>query len=116
MFTLPLLLLTSTVVHFPAPRDPGPDDKGRGFFGVQLVDDGGVSITQVVAGSPADKAGIRVNDQILIIDSQKVPSVNEAREVIGRLRPGRTTVIEVKRGEKTMTIKVMVGIRPDGLP
>lgn len=109
-------LLLAALVLVPAPRDPEPDDKGRGFFGVALVDNGGVTITRVEAGSPADKAGIRVNDTILAIDAQRVPTVNEAREVIGRLRPGKTAQVEVRRGEASMTIKVKVGAKPDNLP
>jgi S1-C subfamily serine protease len=116
MFSQSLLYLATAAMFFPAPREPAPDDKGRGFFGVQLVDNGGVSITRVEPGSPADKAGIQPTDQILAIDTQKIPNVNEAREIIGRLRPGMVARVEVRRGEKSMTIKVKVGIRPETIP
>lgn len=112
------LTLVAFALLVPAPRDPDPDDKGRGFFGVQLIDNGGgaVTITRVEPGSPADKAGIQPDDQILAIDSVKVPTVNEAREAIGRLRPGNLTMVEVRRGEKSLTLKVKVGVRPENLP
>jgi S1-C subfamily serine protease len=116
MLAQTLLSLTVTAMFFPAPRDPAPDDKGRGFFGVQLVDNQGVSITRVEPGSPADKAGFRPTDQILAIDTQKIPNVNEAREIIGRLRPGMVACVEVRRGEKSLTIKVRVGVRPESIP
>lgn len=113
MIAQSLFPLFALVLLYPAPKDPAPDDKGRGFFGVQLIDNSGVNITRVEPGSPADKAGIRFNDTILAIDMVKVPTVNEAREIIGRLRPGNTVTVEVRRGEQSLTIKVRVGARPD---
>jgi len=115
MFATSLLLLTTTAMY-PAPRGPEPDESCKGFFGVLLIDDGGVSITRVEPDSPADRAGVRPNDQILLIDSQKVPSVNDAREVIARLRPGRVVPVEVRRGDKTVNLKVRIGARSDTLP
>jgi S1-C subfamily serine protease len=101
---------------FPAPRPPEPDEKGKGFFGVKLVDNAGVSITHVEAGSPADKAGIRVNDIIVSIDTQNVPTVHEAREMISRLRPGMTIAVEVRRNEKVQMLKLKVGARLESMP
>jgi S1-C subfamily serine protease len=97
---------------FPAPRDPEPDDKGNGFFGVRLIDNGGVSVTAVEPGSPAEKAGMHVNDLILAINAERVPTVNEAREIIARLRPGMSATVEVRRGEKSVLVKIKVGLRP----
>ncbi len=110
------LALLTLVLFYPAPRDPEPDEKGKGFFGVQLVDNGGVEITRVEPGSPADKAGIRINDVIRAIDSADVTTVEDAREIIGRLRPGRVTQVDVRRGAAKFSIKVKVGIRPESLP
>ncbi len=107
-----LVHLTALLILFPAPRDLAPDSKGQGFLGVGLVDNAGVQISRVEPGSPADKAGIQANDTILAIDSHKVPSVNDAREIIVRLRPGMVSQIEVRRGEKSITLKVKVGARP----
>lgn len=113
MFAQLLLQLCTLMLLVPAPKDPSPDDKGRGFFGVQLVDNSGVNITRVEPGSPAEKAGIQFNDTILAIDTVKVPTVNEAREIIGRLRPGNVVTVEVRRGNQSLTLKVRVGARPE---
>jgi S1-C subfamily serine protease len=116
MFVQPILSLTALVLLYPAPREPEPDDRGRGFFGVQLLDNAGVLITRVEPGSPADKAGIQANDVIQSIDAVDVNVVDDARETIGRLRPGTVTRVALKRGNATITIKVKVGVRPDTLP
>jgi len=111
-----LLPLTLFVCLFPAPRDPEPDDRGRGFFGVQLVDNGGVLVTRVEPESPADKAGIMANDVLLNVDAAAVANVNDAREIIGRMRPGTVAVVEIRRGEVSRTFKVKVGVRPESIP
>ncbi len=110
------LTVISMMLAFPAPKDPEPDDKGRGFFGVQLVDNGGVLITRVEPGSPADKAGIQAEDMISAVDDAKVTNVEEARELIARLRPGTVTKVEIRRGAMAVAIKVKVGVRPESLP
>jgi S1-C subfamily serine protease len=112
-FCLPLITLA---LLYPAPRDPEPDDRGQGFFGVRMVDSDGVNVTFVEPGSPAHKAGIRADDILRTIDSKPVSSVEEARELIGRLRPGAVVRVAVQRGETSMSIKVRVGIRPETVP
>lgn len=116
MLAQPLLYFCTLLLLFPAPRPPEPDEKGKGYFGVRLVDNAGVSITQVETGSPAEKAGMRVNDIVVSIDMQNVPTVLEAREMIGRLRPGLTIAVEVRRGEKLQMLKLKVGVRPESMP
>ena len=104
------------VLMYPAPRDVEPDDKGRGFFGVQLIDSGGVMITRVEPGSPADKSGIKPNDIIQTIDSTPVSAVDDARDVIARLRPGAVARVEVHRAGQAISLKVRVGVRPEFAP
>ena len=116
MLTSSLAVALTIGILFPAPKDPEPDDKGRGFFGVQLVDNGGVFITRVEAGSPADKAGITAGDMIFAIDKLPIQNVDEARELIAGLRPGTVTFVELRRGAATVNVKLKVGIRPDTLP
>jgi S1-C subfamily serine protease len=113
-FGLPLIML---VMLHPAPREPEPDDRGQGFFGVRMVDNGGgVNVTFVEPGTPAHKAGIRADDCIEKIDSTPVPTVDDARELIGRLRPGAIVGVAIRRGETTVSIKVRVGVRPEIVP
>jgi S1-C subfamily serine protease len=110
---IPLIMM---VMFYPAPREPDPDDRGQGFFGVRMIDNGGVSIDFVQPGSPADKAGIRANDVFQTIDSTPVSTLDEAREVIGRLRPGTIVLAVVRRGAKTLSIKIKAGVRPELTP
>jgi S1-C subfamily serine protease len=98
---------------FPAPREPEPDDRGRGFFGVRLIDDGGVRVAGVEPDSPADRAGLKANDVIQAIDAVPVPTVEEAREIIGRVRPGSIAKVDLLRDGAMATVRVKVGVRPE---
>jgi S1-C subfamily serine protease len=116
MIAQPLLAVTALVLFYPAPPEPDLDDQGRGFFGVQMLDNGGVQVARVEPKSPAAKAGFEVNDIIQKIDATPVSTINEARDIIGRMRPGAVTHVEVRRGEANIKIKVKVGLRPADLP
>jgi regulator of sigma E protease len=57
---------------------------------------GRAQIAQVVPGSPADQAGLKVNDIIYKIDGRNIENVEDASTNI-RLHMGETVPIEVKR-------------------
>jgi S1-C subfamily serine protease len=58
---------------------------------------GGVRILQVVPGSPADKAGLKIGDRIKAIDDEPVASYNDVVHLIGESQPGSDMKIDVDR-------------------
>jgi S1-C subfamily serine protease len=66
----------------------------------------GVVIVQVVPGSPADKAKLKVGDQILRIDSERVTSINRFQRVTEDIRAGVRIRFQVRRGEQELSIWV----------
>ncbi len=62
-----------------------------GFLGVRLTDapNGGARVTTVLPGSPADAAGIRAGDVILVIDDRAISTAEQVQTVIGGKMPGR---------------------------
>jgi serine protease Do len=69
-------------------------------------------ITEVVRDSPAAKAGLKVNDVVLSFDGRPVSDFDSLRNRVLRKRPGNRVAIEVRRGEKTVNLEVVVGKRP----
>jgi S1-C subfamily serine protease len=71
----------------------------RAALGVTLSKSahGGVRILQVVSGSPADKAGLKIGDRIQAIDDQPVASYSDLVRLIGESRPGSDMKIDVDR-------------------
>jgi putative serine protease PepD len=74
----------------------------------------GVTISQVVTGGPAAKAGLEVNDLITKIDNTPVTSYDQLISVIARYSPGQTVTLTIVRDGQTKQVKVTFGNRPAG--
>ena len=97
----------------------------RGYLGAGLrtatfeLDNGngvyksGATITSVVEGSPADIYGLQVDDIILRINDKAVRNSVEATRAIGGMRPGDVAKMIYEREEKTYSLNVSIGERPE---
>lgn len=56
--------------------------------------------------SPAAKAGLRPDDLIVYVDGLKVASINELKEMLGRISPNLVVQLEVRRGDNLQTIEL----------
>ncbi len=103
-------------------------DKGkvvRGFLGIQmnelteagakaleLPDTEGVLVSKVVEDSPADKAGIRIEDVIVRVDGKKTPGTNQLRNLVASIAPGETVEVVIYRKGRKKTLKVTIELQP----
>ena len=77
----------------------------RAFLGVSLQDsDAGVTVQEVVAGSPAEDAGLQVGDIITKINDTTITSARQAVSTVGSLNVGDEVTLEIKRGDATQTL------------
>lgn len=75
--------------------------------------DGGVAVTQVISGSPADSAGIEPGDVILKLNGKAYNDSSALSGAIGKLRPGDRVSVEFwSSGTKRMA-QVTLGAKPD---
>ncbi|MBM3311635.1 MAG: RIP metalloprotease RseP [Candidatus Aminicenantes bacterium] len=58
------------------------------------------------SGSPAEKSGLRSDDEILAVNGRKVPSWSEVEIAVGT-RPEREISLEIRRAGETMTVPLM---------
>ncbi len=72
----------------------------------------GALVSQVVEGSPADKAGLRVGDVITSVNGQPVKSNSELRNAIGLLRVGDTMDIGLVRDGKPVRVTAVIAAVP----
>ncbi len=72
---------------------------------------GGVRLTGVRAGSPADKAGIRGNDVITRIGEREVPNLQAMAEALRSHKPGDVVQITFMRDGNTQTVTATLGAR-----
>jgi Do/DeqQ family serine protease len=94
----------------------------RGFMGIQpqevtpemaksfgLSGGNGVAIADVSAGSPAEKAGLKVGDVITAINGNTVEDVNSFRLAVAGFAPGTTVHLKVVRDGKASELAVTLG-------
>lgn len=70
----------------------------------------GAYILEVVSGSPADKAGVKIDDIITALDGTKLTGTNaELATVLAKKKVGDQVSLSVWRDGKTMTINATLG-------
>jgi S1-C subfamily serine protease len=73
--------------------------------------DGGVALTGVVPGGPADKAGLARGDLILSVDGAPVSSLRELYRTIWKKAPGEALSLQVLRDSAIRVVEVAAGDR-----
>src|SRR5271169_1959966 len=71
----------------------------------------GVTISSVVAGSPADQAGLKVGDTITSVDGKKVSKGSELVSDIASRKPGSKVTLSFLRNGKTQEASVTIADR-----
>ena len=94
---------------------------------LKLPVDSGVLINEVVEGGPADKAGIEGGDSsatieganirvggdiVVAVDGKDVDGMEEVIDAVDAAEPGDEMKLTVRRGDKTETVTVTLGVRP----
>jgi serine protease Do len=69
----------------------------------------GVIINDVIAGSPAEKAGLKPKDVILEYNGIPVRNIAHIQSLVGRTAPGTTVPLKILRDGKEMTVNVQIG-------
>ena len=86
--------------------------KGGPFLGIQMeTKDDRVIIKAVTAGSPAEKAGLKVDDLILKFEDREVDGPTALSKLIQMRKAGDRVTLEIRRGEENLTLKVEIGKR-----
>jgi putative serine protease PepD len=82
------------------------------YLGVSLPDDGAARLGQVVAGSPAARAGLQQGDEVTAVDGKAIKSGDELREAIDAQKPNDKITLTIKRNGNERTVQVTLGQRP----
>lgn len=79
----------------------------------------GAVVSEVLEGSPAEKAGLKDRDIVLALDGKPLPQLKPDRVVVSyiereidRRRPGDTFTLGVLRGSERMELKAVLGEEP----
>jgi S1-C subfamily serine protease len=92
-------------------------ERKEGFLGVGLAarDDGGQGaiITNVQPASPADKAGILIDDVVLAVDGEPIDGQAGLVAAIRDAEPGQTVKIEIFRGGERLVFEATLIARSE---
>ena len=82
---------------------------------IEESDEGGVMIADVLAGGPADAAGLVPGDLIVAVDGEELSDDVDFAELIGAYAPGDEVTLTVTNAESNekMEIPVVLGVHPD---
>lgn len=136
---------TDTALEASGEQEPGGETTGSAWLGIEGVtlspalaqamelDQGlaGVLVVSVVAGSPADDAGLRGGgtsatidgqsikiggDIIIAIDDEGIAGLEDLQTFLAGARPGQQVTLTVLRnGTREGTIDVTLGVRPSSI-
>jgi serine protease Do len=98
----------------PVAKSPWDSDSlPKGYLGVGLEPvKGGARISQVLPGTAAHKAGLKVNDTILAIAGKTIADANAVMSTLQGFKPRDVIAVRVKRGDGELELKVTLGKRP----
>lgn len=80
-----------------------------GFSGSEIRGSQGIVVDAVFSNSPAEVAGLRVNDILLSINGIEVQSAPKALDMIAETTPGSQITLLVSRDDQTIEMMVIVG-------
>ncbi|MDR2031037.1 MAG: trypsin-like peptidase domain-containing protein [Azoarcus sp.] len=102
----------------------------RGWVGVEMsevtpelaatlgmpANGGGVLISGVLEGSPADQGGVRPRDVLIAVDGRSVQNSRDMLDLVTALAPGQTATFRILRNGKETELEIAVGRRPPPTP
>lgn len=88
----------------------------KAWLGVSVSEtDAGVVITAIVPGSPAETAGLQVEDVISSVNDTAVSSVDELRSAIADLAAGDVVTLIVNRADEAISVDVTLEAQQRGM-
>ena len=84
-------------------------------YGAWLSADTGTGEAPVIAGSPAEEAGLKAGDIITSIDGRRIDAGQGLDDVLSLYEPGDQLNLSVLRAGETIQIGITLGTRPAGL-
>jgi len=93
--------------------------KTRGWVGIEYdkTEDGSMVVEKVIAGSPAEKAGLKAGDVLYALNGVDLntPDKDKLKAVKSTLKPGAVATYTVKRSGASKDVAVTLGTMPDAV-
>jgi serine protease Do len=100
-----------------APAANKQADRPQAYVGARGEDDpDGCRLTAVDEDGPAAKAGLKVGDLVVKVDGREVRLYASLLRWVAETEPGETLNLEVRRGDKHLSLEVRLEASPQQLP
>jgi len=73
----------------------------------------GAIVREVISGTPAEQAGLKVGDIITAVDNIPIDQNHALADVLSQYKPGDQVTLEVQRAGSVDALKVTLGENPD---
>lgn len=100
----------------PEPQSDLPPRPRMGIAVDSTEDNSGALVISVVPDSPADDAGIQIDDVITAVNGEPIANPTELIDQIGAYAPDDTVTIELERGEDMRSVDVILEEAPPPPP
>jgi putative serine protease PepD len=111
-FAIPIDKAKSLADRLKTGQGPAP----VAFLGVSTTEttdgSGGAQVVELVAGGPAQRAGLAVGDLIVTFDGKPVSNADGLSGLVQARQPGDTVQVVVERNGSSRTISVTLGTKP----
>jgi serine protease Do len=99
--------------ELPARENRPTPPPSSAYLGVAFdTGEGGAKVTQVLPGTGAEKAGLKVDDVLLALAGEAVHDLDTVLGILQKHKPGDKIALKVKRGDKELEIEATLGKRP----
>ncbi len=82
----------------------------------KLPIENGVMVTNVIAGSEADKSGLRAGDILVRMDDVEIDNVRDLIKVMNKRKVGDRVAMELFRGSEKIALKTVLEKAPTAMP
>ena len=97
----------------PAPTKKSEKSDSKPWAGLNAEErEGGVFVSQVVEGGPAEKAGLKVGDRIISANGQAIKTRDDVRQAIGALSVGDKLALKIERDGWNKGAELVLGTKP----
>ena len=103
------------IIYVPVDRNLANENSLPIDYGAWISPDTGSGDPPIIAGSPAEAAGLQAGDIITSINGRRIDATQSLDDTLTLYEPGDTLPLEVLRDGTTIEINVTLGTRPAGL-